>query len=120
MLPILARARGIAGALPQDAALQQRLRTVRIDRQGVVDVARRNIDYRAIQISGNSIYLPEGKNIGLGGIAKGYGVNRAVEVLVQAGFVDCLVDGGGDVKVSGTHDGEPWRLGIQDPRAEHA
>src|SRR5262249_50064593 len=27
--------------------------------------------------------------------------------------------GGGDVKVSGTHDGQPWRLGIQDPRAEH-
>ncbi len=84
-----------------------------------VDAARRNIDYRSIQIHGNSIYLPEGKNIGLGGIAKGYGVNRAVEVLVKAGFSDCMVDGGGDVKVSGTHDGEPWRLGIQHPRAEH-
>jgi thiamine biosynthesis lipoprotein len=84
-----------------------------------IAAARRNIDYRAIQISGNSVYLPEGKNIGLGGIAKGYGVNRAVEVLVKAGFPDCLVDGGGDVKVSGTHEGQPWRLGIQDPRGEH-
>ena len=84
-----------------------------------VDAARRNIDYRAIQIKGNSIYLPEGKNIGLGGIAKGYGVNRAVDVLVNAGFPDCLVDGGGDVKVSGTHDGDPWRLGVQHPRKEH-
>jgi len=84
-----------------------------------VNAARRNIDYRSIRISGNTVYLPEGKNIGLGGIAKGYGVNRAVEVLVKAGFSDCLVDGGGDVKVSGTHDGEPWRLGIQHPRAEH-
>ncbi len=81
--------------------------------------ARRNIDYRAIQIRGNSVYLPEGKNIGLGGIAKGYGVNRAVEVLLRAGFTDCLVDGGGDVRVSGTHNGQPWRLGIQDPRGEH-
>jgi thiamine biosynthesis lipoprotein len=84
-----------------------------------VNAARRNIDYRAIRIQGNSIYLPEGKNIGLGGIAKGYGVNRAVEVLVKAGFSDCLVDGGGDVRVSGTHDGQPWRLGIQHPRAAH-
>jgi thiamine biosynthesis lipoprotein len=84
-----------------------------------VDAARRNIDYHSIQITRNSIYLPEGKNIGLGGIAKGYGVNRAVDVLVRAGFTDCLVDGGGDVKVSGTHDGQPWRLGIQHPRAEH-
>jgi thiamine biosynthesis lipoprotein len=84
-----------------------------------VDAARRNIDYRAIRIEGNTVYLPEGKNIGLGGIAKGYGVNRAVEVLTKAGFSDCLVDGGGDVKVSGTNNGELWRLGIQHPRAEH-
>jgi thiamine biosynthesis lipoprotein len=84
-----------------------------------VNAARRNIDYRAIQISGNSIYLPEGKNIGLGGIAKGYGVNRAVEILIQQGFSDCFVDGGGDVRVSGTRDGQPWRLGIQNPRAAH-
>jgi thiamine biosynthesis lipoprotein len=84
-----------------------------------VAAARRNIDYRAVQIRGNSVYLPEGKNIGLGGIAKGYGVNRAVAVLVKAGFPDCLVDGGGDVKVSGTRQGQPWRLGIQDPRGEH-
>ncbi len=84
-----------------------------------VAAARQNIDYRAVQIHGNSIYLPVGKNIGLGGIAKGYGVNRAAEVLVEAGFPDCLVDGGGDVKVCGTHNGQPWRLGIQDPRGEH-
>lgn len=84
-----------------------------------VNAARRKIDYRAIQITGNSIYLPEGKNIGLGGIAKGYGVNRAVNVLIKAGFPDCLVDGGGDVKVSGTHDGQPWSLGVQHPRKEH-
>jgi thiamine biosynthesis lipoprotein len=93
--------------------------TFAVPTPAAVATARRNIDYRAIQIKGNSIYLPEGKNIGLGGIAKGYGVNRAVDVLVKAGFPDCLVDGGGDVKVSGTHNGEPWRLGIQDPRAEH-
>jgi thiamine biosynthesis lipoprotein len=84
-----------------------------------VEAARRNIDYRSIKIEANFVYLPEGKNIGLGGIAKGYGVNRAVDVLIKAGFSDCLVDGGGDVKVSGTHDGQPWRLGNQDPRAEH-
>src|SRR5205085_10557947 len=73
--------------------------------------------YRAIQIHGNNVYLPAGKNIGLGGIAKGYGVNRAVDVLAKAGFADCLVDGGGDVRVSGTHDGQPWRLGIQDRKS---
>jgi len=91
----------------------------RVPSRDEVETARRNIDYRAIRVNGNSIYLPEGKNIGLGGIAKGYAVNRAVELLVKAGFPDCLVDGGGDVRVSGTNQGQLWRLGIQNPRALH-
>jgi thiamine biosynthesis lipoprotein len=81
--------------------------------------ARRNVDYTAIHIEGNSVYLPEGINIGLGGIAKGYAVDRAALVLTQAGFPDSLVDGGGDVLASGTRDGQPWHLGIQDPRKPH-
>jgi thiamine biosynthesis lipoprotein len=81
--------------------------------------ARKNIDYRAIQIHGNSVYLPAGTNIGLGGIAKGYAIDRAAHVLAEAGFTDSMVDGGGDVLVSGTRNGNPWRLGIQDPRREH-
>lgn len=84
-----------------------------------VDAARANVDYRKIQIDGNRIFLPEpGMSIGLGGIAKGYAIDRASAVLARAGFRDTLVDGGGDVLVSGLReDGGPWRLGIQDPRA---
>ncbi len=81
-----------------------------------VDAARLEVNYRAIQITGNRIFLPAGMSIGLGGIAKGYAVDRAAQVLAHAGFRDSLVDGGGDVMLSGTRLGEPWRLGIQDPR----
>ena len=87
--------------------------------QAAVDAGRARVDYRRIRISGNSIYLPAGFNIGLGGIAKGYAVDRAAAVLKRAGFRDSLVDGGGDVLLSGTRFGQPWRLGIQDPRGPH-
>ncbi len=80
--------------------------------------ARKNIDYRKIHIDGNSVYLPAGTNIGLGGIGKGYAIDRAADVIKHAGFPDSMVDGGGDVLVSGTKNGEPWHLGIQDPRKE--
>lgn len=84
-----------------------------------VAAARRNVDYRAIQIDGNRVRLPRhGMSIGLGGIAKGYAVDRAARVLAGARFHDSLVDGGGDVLASGTRDGRPWRLGIQHPRRE--
>jgi thiamine biosynthesis lipoprotein len=87
--------------------------------KAAVAIARKKVDYRRIQIDGNKVYLPEGMSIGLGGIAKGYAVDRAAVVLARAGFADSLIDGGGDVLISGTRNGEPWRLGVQDPRREH-
>jgi len=58
-----------------------------------------------------------GQAIDLGAIAKGYGVDRAVEVLKEHGMVRALVDLGGDIYALGTRpDGTPWRLGIRHPR----
>jgi len=92
----------------------------RVPSKEAVATARRNVDYRAIQIEGNQIFLPRASmSIGLGGIAKGYAVDRAMEVLLRAGFRNSMVDGGGDVRVSGTRNGAAWRLGIQHPRKEH-
>ena len=91
----------------------------RVPSAAAVAKARKNINYRAIQIEGNRIFLPAGMSIGLGGIAKGYAVDRAAHVLAGAGFTDSLVDGGGDLLASGTKYGAPWRLGVQDPRGEH-
>jgi len=54
--------------------------------------------------------------IGIAGIGKGYGVDRAADVLERRGFDRFLVDGGGDVRVCGTNVGRPWNVGIADPR----
>jgi thiamine biosynthesis lipoprotein len=91
----------------------------RVPAREAVEAGKKKVNYRAIRIEGNSIYLPAGMSIGLGGIAKGYAVDRAAQALARAGFTDSLVDGGGDVMLSGTRSGEPWRLGIQDPRKPH-
>jgi len=89
----------------------------RVPTAQAVQNARRNVDYRRIQIDGNRVFLPSPTmNIGLGGIAKGYAVDRAFDVLTHAGFANVMVDGGGDVRVSGTRGGVPWRLGVQHPR----
>jgi thiamine biosynthesis lipoprotein len=85
--------------------------------QSAVDEARRLVNFRAIQIEDNRVFLSKaGMSIGLGGIAKGYAVDQASKVLARAGFHDSLVDGGGDILVSGTRNGADWQLGIQDPR----
>lgn len=52
----------------------------------------------------------------LGGIAKGYAVDRAADVLRRWGVASALVNVGGDLYAIGkAPDGEAWRVGIQDP-----
>jgi thiamine biosynthesis lipoprotein len=54
--------------------------------------------------------------IGIAGIGKGFGVDRAAEVLARRGLTDWIVDGGGDIRLSGGRAGEPWQVGIAHPR----
>ena len=57
-----------------------------------------------------------GMKLGLGGIAKGYAVDRAAAILHAAGLKDFMVQAGGDLYVAGDKSGKPWMVGIKDPR----
>lgn len=54
--------------------------------------------------------------IALGGIAKGYAVDRAVRILRQGGISAAIVNAGGDLYCLGNLKGRAWRVGIQHPR----
>lgn len=57
--------------------------------------------------------------IDLGGVAKGYAVREAFELLEERGVEHGLVNFGGTVGAIGTRaDGERWVIGIRDPRGE--
>lgn len=69
--------------------------------------------------------LPEGRietldpqtRVDLGGMAKGYAVDEAARILRGHGFTNFYVDAGGDLYVGGRNcEGNPWRIGIRDPR----
>ena len=77
------------------------------------------INYRYIEMDPDSYairYKVEGVYIDLGGIAKGYAVDRGVEILKAHGITQGLVGAGGDSRFLGDRDGEPWVVGIRDPR----
>lgn len=57
-----------------------------------------------------------GMKITLGGIAKGYAVDRAAKIMIDAGFSDFILQAGGDMFVSGHKGPQPWVVGIRDPR----
>jgi thiamine biosynthesis lipoprotein len=77
------------------------------------------IDYRAVQVddqSGTAFITRKGMRVHLGGIGKGYAVDRAADLLRKRGFHDFVIQAGGDLYVAGHRGSRPWRLGIRDPR----
>ena len=61
----------------------------------------------------------EQTKIGLGGIAKGYAVDKAAAVLERAGLTSYFVQAGGDLFARGKKaDGSDWQAGIRDPRSK--
>lgn len=58
--------------------------------------------------------------IDLGGYAKGYALDRAVEILRAAHVKAALVNTGGNMIAIGQPGERPWRVGIKDPRGDGA
>src|SRR5690606_17140878 len=87
---------------------------------GELAAALARVDFRGLEIDAENSrarLARPGQAIDLGAIAKGYGADRAVQLLKEHGVVRALVDLGGDVYALGTRpDGTPWRLGIRHPR----
>lgn len=81
--------------------------------------ARARVDYRKVELdrAGQRVRVQQGQAIGLGGVAKGYIVDKAAAVLASAGLRSFLVQAGGDLYGAGRKpDGSRWVSGIQDPR----
>ena len=53
-----------------------------------------------------------------GAFAKGYAVDRAIDVLRELGIQHAVVNAGGDLRAIGRHGDRAWRVGIRHPRAE--
>jgi thiamine biosynthesis lipoprotein len=59
-----------------------------------------------------------GMRIDLGGIAKGYSVDKGIEILQKQGFTRAMVNAGGDTRIIGDRFGRPWVVGVRDPDHE--
>ena len=60
--------------------------------------------------------LPAGMEIDFGGLGKEYAVDRCLDLIAAATAAPCLVNFGGDLRVSGPRPGDqPWRIAIEDP-----
>ena len=79
------------------------------------------IDYRHVLLDpeGSTIrFTREGTRINLGGIGKGYSCEVVAALLRKAGVRSGRVNAGGDTRLIGDRQGQPWVVGIRDPDAD--
>ena len=86
--------------------------------------AAEQVDYTKIELDGNTVTLPAGMMIDLGGIAKGYIADRIKAYLEGRGVRYAILSFGGNIVAIGAKkpDGSEWKVGIQDidkPTGEH-
>lgn len=58
----------------------------------------------------------QGAGIGLGGVAKGYALDRMAAIMEEEGVADYILYGGGDILAGGKKGEDKWQVGIQHPR----
>lgn len=77
------------------------------------------VDYEAVEVDegrGTARITRAGVRVHLGGIGKGYAMDRAADLLRGRGFEHFLVQAGGDLYAAGRRGDRAWRVGLADPR----
>ena len=89
-------------ALPSEQAIRRRVKLV---------------DYRRLVLRDDTAFLPvKGMAVDVGGIAKGYAVDRAYDYCLNSGTRDFLIDFSGNMRASGRPAwDESWQIGVRDP-----
>ena len=85
-----------------------------------IDKLLARVDAGSIVVGGRNIrFRKPGMAITLDGIAKGYIVDRAAEMLAKNNIKNFLINAGGDIRTKGEReDRKPWTVAIQDPKKQ--
>lgn len=95
---------------------REAVRTGELPAEEPASAARQLVDYRKIIMTDTQVRLSEpGMAVTLDGIAKGFIIDAGTDVLREHGFDQIMVELGGDLQTSGTADGRPWQVLIQQP-----
>lgn len=79
------------------------------------------VNYRAVYLDHDALsvkFEKPGIMLDLGGIAKGYAVDKGIEILMQHGVKHAYLSAGGDMRLLGDKRGAPWTIAIRHPRDE--
>lgn len=74
------------------------------------------VGYDRIRLNGTELTVPDGMELDLGAVGKGYTADLVTEILRRHGVTSALISLGGNIQAIGSRpDGSDWRLGIRAP-----
>lgn len=89
--------------IPDEKTIEEKQRFVGSDKLSV------NCTENKIKFAGIGV------KIDLGGVAKGYAIDRAADIMKKHGVENFIVNYGGDMLFCGNKGGKPWSIGIKNP-----
>nr|WP_317282763.1 FAD:protein FMN transferase [uncultured Sellimonas sp.] len=79
----------------------------------------KNTGYEKVTLDGTNVMVPQGVQLDLGAVGKGYTADILSEQMKKEGIESGLIDLGGNIKLIGKKpDGSEWNIGIKDPDGE--
>ncbi len=86
---------------------------------GVIADLLTRVDYTQVRLDGGTASLPEGFELDLGAVAKGYTGDTLAALLKENGVTSALLELGGNIHTVGTKpDGSDWRVAVRDPAGD--
>jgi len=102
-----------------DQACKDELPACKLPDAAEIEARRKLVNYHDLVVdpAKHTAFLRrKGMKVTLGGIAKGYAVDRCVDIIKKHGFADFMVQAGGDMYIAGSKGRDSWIVAIRDPR----
>ena len=93
----------------------------RVPEEAELSALVERVGYGRVSLDGDWLALPEGVELDLGSVGKGWTGDRLTALFREAGVSSAIMELGGNVQALGTKpDGSPWRVAVQAPGGGYA
>ncbi len=75
-----------------------------------------NVDYRSVEISGNTVTIARGQSLDMGAVGKGIACDEAMKILSESKVKSAIISVGGSILLYG--DKDDFRVGVRDPQGK--
>ncbi len=86
----------------------------RLPKKGDIDDLLGYVNYRGVEINGNTVQIARGQGLDMGAVGKGIACDEAVKILEMSNIKSAIISVGGSILLYGK--GEDFRVGIRDPK----